>query len=51
MEHEVAKVDLGKKGVYYRLKAGPVKSASEAKGICADLKKRRQFCEPTTVGG
>ncbi|HBC07317.1 MAG TPA: hypothetical protein DC046_06995, partial [Rhodospirillaceae bacterium] len=51
MEHEVSKVDLGKKGVYYRLKAGPVKSAGEAKGICADLKKRRQFCEPATVGG
>ena len=51
MEHEVAKIDLGKKGVYYRLKAGPLKSAGEAKGICADLKKRRQFCEPTTIGG
>ena len=51
MEHEVAKVDLGKKGTYYRLKVGPLKSTSEAKQICADLKKRRQFCEPTTVGG
>jgi len=51
MEHEVAKIDLGKKGVYYRLKAGPLKSAGEAKEICADLKKRRQFCEPSTVGG
>ncbi len=51
MEHEVAKVDLGKKGVYYRLKAGPLDSAAEAKRVCADLKKRRQFCEPTTVGG
>ncbi|PIW31070.1 MAG: hypothetical protein COW30_00540 [Rhodospirillales bacterium CG15_BIG_FIL_POST_REV_8_21_14_020_66_15] len=51
MEHEVAKVDLGKKGTYYRLKAGPLKSKGEARQICADLKKRRQFCEPTTVGG
>ncbi len=51
MEHEVSKVDLGKKGVYYRLKAGPLKSSGEAKDICVDLKKRRQFCEPTTVGG
>ena len=51
MEHEVAKVDLGKKGVYYRLKAGPLKSDGEAKQICADLKKRRQFCEPSKIGG
>ena len=51
MDHEVAKVDLGKKGTYYRLKAGPLKSSGEAKKICADLKKRRQFCEPSTVGG
>ena len=51
MEHEVAKVDLGKKGVYYRLKAGPLKSDGEAKQVCADLKKRRQFCEPSKIGG
>jgi hypothetical protein len=51
MEHEVTKVDLGKKGTYYRLKAGPLPSSGEAKKICADLKKRRQFCEPTMVGG
>lgn len=51
MDHEVAKVDLGKKGTYYRLKAGPLKSSGEAKKICADLKKRRQFCEPSMIGG
>ncbi|MEK9673492.1 MAG: SHOCT domain-containing protein [Rhodospirillaceae bacterium] len=51
LEHEVAKVDLGKKGTYYRLKAGPLKSEGDAKKLCGDLKKRRQFCEPTTVGG
>lgn len=51
MQHEVVKVTLGKKGTYYRLKAGPLKSAGDAKKLCQDLKKRRQFCEASTMGG
>ena len=51
LEHEVTKVDLGKKGTYYRLKAGPLPSAADAKKMCTDLKKRRQFCEASTIGG
>jgi len=51
LEHEVTKVDLGKKGTYYRLKAGPLPNDAEAKKMCADLKKRRQFCEASTIGG
>ena len=34
---------------YYRLKAGPFKSAAEAKAMCRKLKRRRQFCEPTVM--
>lgn len=41
------KVDLGAKGVYWRLKAGPVASAKAASQLCAKLKASRQFCEPT----
>jgi len=46
----ISKINLGrKKGIYYRLKVGPLKSASEAKRYCKDLKKRRQYCEPTVI--
>ncbi|MBT6094868.1 MAG: tetratricopeptide repeat protein [Rhodospirillaceae bacterium] len=50
LKHEVSKVNLGKKGVYYRLKAGPFKSAGSAKSACGKLKRRRQFCEPSMMG-
>jgi hypothetical protein len=41
------KVDLGAKGIYWRLKAGPLASAKAASALCAKLKAQRQFCEPT----
>ena len=50
MSHEVSKVNLGRKGTYYRLKAGPVASDGAARTVCSQLKRRRQFCEPTTIG-
>ncbi|MBT3661988.1 MAG: tetratricopeptide repeat protein [Rhodospirillaceae bacterium] len=50
LKHEVSKVRLGKKGTYYRLKAGPFKNAGAAKGACRSLKRRRQFCEPSMMG-
>ena len=50
LKHEVSKVNLGKKGVYYRLKVGPFKNAARAKSACGKLKRRRQFCEPSTMG-
>ncbi len=48
-EHKVTRVNLGKKGTYFRLKAGPFKSAKAAKNMCRKLKRRRQFCEPTVM--
>ncbi len=51
LEHEVTKVNLGRKGIYYRLKAGPFDSADEAKEMCRKLKAKRQFCEPTVLEG
>ena len=51
LKHEVSKVNLGKKGIYYRLKAGPFKSAASAKAACGRLKRRRQFCESSTMAG
>lgn len=48
---EITKVNLGPgKGVYYRLKVGPVGSADAATDLCRKLKKRRQYCEPSFIG-
>ncbi|MBM08692.1 MAG: hypothetical protein CMF69_03840, partial [Magnetovibrio sp.] len=49
LRHEVTKINLGKKGIYYRLKAGPFKNLTSAKRACGKLKRRRQFCEPSTM--
>jgi len=49
LDHEVSKVNLGRKGTYFRLKAGPLPSAEAAKDMCRKLKARRQFCEPTVL--
>ena len=51
LDHQVTRVNLDKKGTYYRLKAGPLKSAAAAKDMCRKLKRRRQFCEPSVMKG
>ena len=41
----VTKVDLGpKKGVFYRLRVGPLANDPEARKLCAELAKRRIGC-------
>ena len=48
---EITEVNLGPgKGIYFRLKVGPVPDHAAAADLCRQLKKRRQFCEPTIVG-
>jgi hypothetical protein len=48
---EVAKVNLARKGVWYRLMAGPVESSQAATELCRKLKRRRlKFCEPSFMG-
>lgn len=50
LQHRVERVDLGNnKGVFYRLKAGPLPSNNAAKDVCKKLKSKRQYCEPTTI--
>ena len=49
LEHMVKRVNLGKKGTYYRLIVGPLPSMAAAKSMCRKLKRRRQFCEPSTM--
>jgi len=41
----VTKVDLGpKKGVFYRLRVGPLAGDAEARKLCGELAKRRIGC-------
>jgi tetratricopeptide (TPR) repeat protein len=47
LSYTVKQVNLGSKGTFYRLIAGPLPSQAEAASLCRDLKRRRQFCEPT----
>lgn len=50
ISHEVDRVELGSKGTYFRLKAGPLASTAEARDLCSKLKARRQYCDPTVLG-
>lgn len=43
LKSDVMRVDLGAKGVFWRLRAGPLSEAA-AKQLCADLKTRNQGC-------
>ena len=50
MKPSIERVDLGStKGVFYRLKAGPLPSNGAAQDLCRALKAKRQYCEPTTI--
>ncbi|NVK18227.1 MAG: SPOR domain-containing protein [Methylocystaceae bacterium] len=40
----IVKADLGDKGIYYRLRLGPVATGDEAKNICSKFKKRDVGC-------
>jgi hypothetical protein len=47
LESEISETRLGAKGVFFRLKAGPLTDKGAAEALCGQLKKRRQFCEVT----
>jgi len=47
LQSEIIETNLGAKGVFYRLKAGPLSNKDAATDLCRKLKKRRQFCEAT----
>ena len=52
MKSEVVRINLGrKKGVYYRLIAGPFKTTAAATKVCKKLKSRRQYCDAAFMGG
>jgi len=44
LEAEVVRVDLADKGIFYRLRAGPLASAAKAGALCVRLKARNLDC-------
>ena len=40
----VVRADLGDKGVYFRLRMGPLADDAAAKALCAELEKRNAPC-------
>jgi len=52
LKPEITRVNLGgKKGVFFRLVAGPLGSNADADQVCRQLKRRRQYCEPASMAG
>ena len=48
LQPNIMRVDLGAKGVFFRLRAGPFASSQAAQGVCAKLKAGGQFCSTMT---
>lgn len=44
LEPEVVRADLGAKGIYFRLRAGPLAGDTEARTLCGSLKERKVGC-------
>ena len=51
LEFSLQEVELAERGTFYRLKAGPLTSAEEARRICDTLTTRQVFCVVTIFGG
>lgn len=49
LQSEISETNLGAKGVFFRLKAGPLSDKGVAQALCRQLKTRRQFCEVTFI--
>ncbi len=41
----IRSVDLGDRGVFYRVQAGPIGSRASARALCRQLKARDQYCQ------
>lgn len=44
LESYTEKADLGEKGIFYRLKAGPLASEAKARKVCKELSEKKQGC-------
>jgi hypothetical protein len=47
LEYKLQSVDLGARGVFYRILAGPIADAADAERNCAELKRRHEVCIPS----
>ena len=43
-------VDLGRKGTFHRVYAGPLKTDRAARDLCNALKRKRVYCRPVSAG-
>ena len=44
LRHSVVRADLGDKGIYYRLRAGPLENKAAARTLCGELTKIKVGC-------
>ncbi len=44
LDSSIARADLGDRGVFYRLRAGPIDSEARAKSLCSALAGRKVSC-------
>lgn len=44
VNYKVERADLGSKGVFFRLKAGPFSSKTKARSVCNQLREKKQGC-------
>ena len=44
LPHRVERADLGARGVFYRLRVGPLADGASARRLCRDLKARGVAC-------
>ena len=44
LDHLIVRADLGKKGIYYRLQAGPLDGPGAARAMCNKLQQRKLGC-------
>ena len=44
LQHQIVRIELAGKGTFYRLQAGPLDDASEAKALCSRVKQRKIGC-------
>lgn len=45
----ITKLTLRGGAIWYRLNAGPLPDRKAALAICADMRKKRQYCQPTII--
>ncbi len=51
LQARISEVDLGERGVFLRLKAGPLDSAEAARRLCAELEAAGHWCAPADFDG